>query len=1005
MDDMRKFNELSALLLKDDRKQMIINYYYGENMVYLDHIIKAIKIVKYAEKNKKRAFNTIKTTRAGFTTNCLLACLFLDMKVLIVEPTNAIGYDTVREIMELYVKVTGDKSKIVRAIPSNKDGCSEVVQKLEENEIFGMLPYVLGGNCDECEEYGVFATGMFLPKATTNNCTIKTMMYEKSVLQDGYRPDVLTVTYDKLLTLGGNGTRASFFSGLIAGVDVVVFDEIGHYFTKVESGLEIKNERRIAGVFHTHTLAERVEELEEFVEEIENDYYKSRFKFLINGFVKPFMEGTIDEVLKEGEFPRFYKNCLSEQMIEVVVKRGKSKKKEMMIKTDAIGEIFMELYDMLEDVLEEEEGVKMVELLLELLGVMSSRELVAYSSGGIEFVGEEEVEVKFVNVSATMDELIEKLEKWISKKQVTIFTDATMPAYSFHHFKKKGVVDILFGDPAGTNDSTLIARDDDIGSFGVRRWNLDEKFRSQILSRVKEIVDMVGGQNVVVWCPNKGIYMQMMDVFREAGYGVCNHEAEDKTAIQFTYYNSVMTRGVNSKRRVQVMVGKANKPRGSFKHIAFMQRLQWDVFDNKEIERIAWMNGLEVDEYKDMIDRWSREFKYEGEMIRCNKIPDIIKNYFGYYADAIQKEKTYCDTWQAGSRAKDSMAQELSMIYCLGWRDDEVWEMLKWGGMKNTKYRVRYGDVVRTSQKQMTVIRPPQVMSIKGEYLDDIVGWLQHGLLIPEVVGFGVDLQSGIMNMLMYEDKVNSEDIWMNLSRNLGVGDDSEDWRNGYLVGVIRAFMKYNAFTGDIGVREMSVGEFEFKRNEEREPEIVKELTLYELEIVVQVLRAMYLVKKNKVTYSDVRNRIGVRRDVYGKGLGNNEIEMALNLVMGHDLLRGSSWRLEIRHKGDKKRYRMFKGVEKSVETRRMQKLMMEHGLEYVRRLVIKAVFDWYDGEESLELSPHSLQMLVPGVGGEQIEEVLRFVMEKDVLRDFGLPCEVIEEEVGLCVVRNLARV
>ncbi|MCK5016165.1 MAG: hypothetical protein KAS32_03755, partial [Candidatus Peribacteraceae bacterium] len=151
-DEFERFDKLRGLLNGGEFDDDIVNYYYKHEF-YLSHIVKALEVLDYAEENMGRAFNVIKTTRAGFTTNVVMGCLMTGRKVLLVEPTNAIAYDTVKQIMDLYVGITGDKGKIVRAIPNNVDGCSEVVEKLEGNEFLKLLPFVGSGDCKSCE-YG-----------------------------------------------------------------------------------------------------------------------------------------------------------------------------------------------------------------------------------------------------------------------------------------------------------------------------------------------------------------------------------------------------------------------------------------------------------------------------------------------------------------------------------------------------------------------------------------------------------------------------------------------------------------------------------------------------------------------------------------------------------------------------------------------------------------------------------------------------------------------------------
>ena len=63
---------LEDLLLDDDRKDRIISY-YNKNTVFKPHIIRALNILNIADENMTTGYNIIKTTRAGYTINSILA--------------------------------------------------------------------------------------------------------------------------------------------------------------------------------------------------------------------------------------------------------------------------------------------------------------------------------------------------------------------------------------------------------------------------------------------------------------------------------------------------------------------------------------------------------------------------------------------------------------------------------------------------------------------------------------------------------------------------------------------------------------------------------------------------------------------------------------------------------------------------------------------------------------------------------------------------------------------
>lgn len=188
---MQQLNELlkdlDMLLLKDARKQKVIDYYTNDPK-YIESLVRALKLCK-----NFGASNVIKTTRAGYTTNAILAALYLNRTITVVEPTNKIAEDTVGEALDIYRKSTGDFTKIVRHITSNNRGCSAVIEKIEGSEQEGIegceelneLNYLLGDVCRECNKDTYDLSGIpIIPPSTAEVCMIKTIIEEKIYLFD-----------------------------------------------------------------------------------------------------------------------------------------------------------------------------------------------------------------------------------------------------------------------------------------------------------------------------------------------------------------------------------------------------------------------------------------------------------------------------------------------------------------------------------------------------------------------------------------------------------------------------------------------------------------------------------------------------------------------------------------------------------------------------------------------------------------------------------------------------
>jgi len=1001
---IQQFDDLTSLIPIDHRQDSIYRYYQiSKNQVYLKHILKALKNLKYAENHKEYAWNVVKTTRAGYTTNSVLAGLMRDKTILIVEPTNKILYETITQIMDLYVKITGDDSKKVRQIHSNRDGCSIVVEKLMNNPNFDVLPMITAGRCGECQHIETFENEIYLPKATPTTCTIKTMMNEKRMFKNDYKPDIIAITYDKLLTLGV-GQRGEFFNDLISDVDVVIFDELGHYLSKTTNGITIKETKSTETSSSVKTIYERIKVLKLYAKDIEDEVTKNTILDLIENYVEPWAEKTVKAAFDIKEYPRFLSNSLAEEYIAVKYEKNGNVTYKSILKHEAVREKFGELYECFEDLITEKNSDLMI-LMSQLIEVMSFSKYVIKKSKSIDFDGIDDVHIEELQIVETTDELIEALEQRFKMNQVTILTDATMPAYSFDMIKKKKVVDVFFGDPAKTNSQLLIAQDaHNKQMFSVWKWFRDDDYRDEIIHKIRYVADMVGWNDVVVWSPNKKIHEDLMTEFKKLNYRICDHEIDNKMAIQFTYYNSIMSRGVRCDRRVQIMLGKASKPKGSFKHIAYMQRVNWNVFDDKELKKLAENKGITVEEFKQLVEEWNSKEKnpYRDEYVyRHEDIPEHLTEYFELYADAIQKEKTNQDCWQAGSRAKDAWGTERSILICIGWRDRDVWEMIKWGGVRNIKYKIYAGEVIKVIEGQQSMITPPKVIKLRWweeDIIEDIVFWLNDAELVPKTVGFDVDLQMGITNMLFYEKEITSDVVWTSLNVNLQIGHGDEDWRNGYFMGSINAFRKFNDFGLHVICEELIDGAFKFTLTSTPKPKIKEEINVVELEMILRTLKTAFIIKKKKISVRDIAN--------FNKNIKREDIVKAISQINELNIFNNSSW--ELKFNEGRKEFYIKKEHRQSLENALMRNIYVKYGSDFIKHNIMKEVVRWYQEDDTLTLMPFEIHEQHRDKSTENT--ICRKMLEMNDNNDFtefGIFCTIHkdENENTIKLLRNVANI
>lgn len=996
-DKLREFEKL--LPLNDPRRINILNYYFKEE-IYLPNEIKSLKIIDQAISKPQYIYNIVKTTRAGCTTNIIKGCLYKNKTILVVEPTNEIAYKTVHEIMDIYKNSTNDDSKIVRQIPSNRDGCSDIVRRLEENESLKLVPYIIAGKCKECnfnyKSYSLMQN--YIPKATHEFCTIKTMMDEKEFMGDGYLPDILTITYDKLLTLSG-GERSDFYKALIDNVDVIFFDELGSYITKSEQGLEIQHKEIIEKEEKIKKIIEMKKEVRVFAIKMKNISLRDRILKLLNEFITPFVDGIYNEVIDKDRYPRFINNPLNKENTRIKVKRGDIQVNEWVTKTEAIGTKAKEFYEDLEDLLlnDEERSRKAVLWLIELLQIMPFDKYVAFEQEFIDFDNNTETIHKILKITPLIDEMIKRLEPFMENK-ISFITDATMPAFTFDMFKKP-VIDVYFGDPLNTNNQLMIMNDKRIKkTFSVIRWNKDLEFREDIINRIEKYLKY-HGNNIVIWTPNKNIWREVQLMLQASGYPTCTHENEEEDHVLITYFGSVMTRGVKSDRRLQILLGKANKPKNSFKHIAYMQRIQWRFFSQRELEEMSNRINLSVDEFKNIIENWIKTENYGKFVVRKNKIPPELVNYFDYYSDAIQKERTYMDTWQAASRVKDSKGLNRSTLICLGWRNEEIWEMVKWGSNKSIKYIPYLENAQRVSASQRSLIPPPRVIEL--EDINDAAEWFAGGEIDDRLVGFDVDLQNGVFNMLIKGRKyVDSEEVWLELSKNLMIGETTENCKNGYLVGTIRAFKRFNDFGEEIDCKEINKGDFEFSFTD-MDKKIKSTLTYEELETMSNILKIGYKVKKDKIVYRDVKRYLSNKDDEF--------IKLCLKKIATLNILKNSTWGIQLNENTGN--YEIFKNKQDYLTT--TQKLGLNtvdksHFKDFEKKEILKFVQEWYEKSNELDLDVKEIHEYLFNIKLDIIKEKVKEIA-KTGFENFGLDCGIVIQPSGrgekIKIMRKVAKI
>ena len=818
------------------------------------------------------AFNVTKTTRAGYTTNAILAPLEAKKSILLVEPTNAIAYETVKKAYDIH----GDSTKTIKAIPSNVRGCSKICAKLAKNESLESMPFHLSEDCIKCD-VKAFSTYPEDQKSTEKNCIIKNLIQE---YKSGFKPDIVTITYDKLQVLanakkGKRGSKNNVFREMIDNVDIVLFDEFGEYLFKNDVVCNIRHEMQYAEKIEIETIQSRISHLDDLIKKKYHNHYKF-FEYINDGYVQPFLKQLDCDF---GDLPHPIHNVLFTEKIDIYKEKEKlygtkNNKDESfyMSKAGYLKTLSVAMNDNLEYmILDNKKNVDIVNYFLSLLQIMSDENIIGYSSSTIKHDKDgdgKHIQRKISETNITRDRstLISDIEKWIKSHQATLFTDATMPAFKFSKFSKN-VENIYFGDPAGTNDKTLIVHGQE-QNFSNTKWYKNRDYQTEIIESINKLINQFGSEKIVIWAPNKSIHTQILKLLRKRNINVSSHwEINNSTDAIITYYNSTLTRGVESDRRIQILVGKANKPIGSFRHIAYMQLDNYEYIGIRELNDIALNEEIALDEFTYLVDDFCKGMKhYAGrDVYRFKKtMKEQLITYFEKCSDAIQQSKTYADTWQAASRAKDPKGVEPSIIYCVGWKNTEIIEMAQWG--VNLQYRqpLMYNLKILN---QNTSIPSPKIINYD---LDSMIDWIE-GKKINDNFDVGKDIVLALISQLLNNFEFDNKYFW----RNFQHGD--ADFKNGYLVGATRALKNGNY---QFEIIETSPGMFKYSLDG-------VELKLYpHCDLIIKVLRAAYESKKDNVTYKEIRAKLS-------SNVPDADIKEAMELIKSDYLLYGSTWQIE----------------------------------------------------------------------------------------------------------------
>lgn len=279
---------------------------------------------------------------------------------------------------------------------------------------------------------------------------------------------------------------------------------------------------------------------------------------------------------------------------------------------------------------------------------------------------------------------------------------------------------------------------------------------------------------------------------------------------------------------------------------------------------------------------------------------------------------------------------------------------------------------------------------------------MDGGEIDEKFVGFDVDLESGIFNMLMKgRDYVESEEVWLELSKNLMVGETTETHKNGYMVGSVRAFKKFNDFGEDINCKEIAKGDFEFEFID-KEDANKSQITFRELETIIKILRLGFKNKKDKIIYSDARKNIS-------RNVEDSHIKKCLYIIWKKNLLEDSTWEAKFNMKTGN--VEIVKDAHKEMSISKKishTKMDFEHIKDLDKREILKMILNWYENTSKIDLDVNEIHHRFHHIKITEIKEYIK-EMFKNGFDNLGINCNLIVQPMGrgekIIIIRAVAKI
>ena len=542
-----------------------------------------------------------KVTRAGATTSILLSLINHGFKFVVLEPTNRIIKKT---ILTLGKYLKGKKIIIVH-VPSNRE-CRFIKEEMKLNKHLKRMPY------------------QFLPKECGpkciyyDDCPVTRILREENI-------DGVAFTYDKLAALmlspSEDGIPRQILDKIMEHADYVLLDEAHELVYDKISSLEINKKH---GREYAQKLLENIDNLHNqegnkfddlkylilnYLAIIENPGLREKeveiLELMMNGNIPS------HEKLQAQSIPNPYPNVALERIY--IEKKGSYEPTLM----DKYVKMYLTIKDFTHVVGKFNIKSSDVMALCRMLDIIASETLTIHCQQKYKyksFKGKRAKTRVTVSEICVVDRLrTEALKNFRSRNSKMLLTSATFGDYNYSKLleSEEPIKEVMFGpngDPLNTNAKmTIFADTKSFSAFGKYSTT---SYEEEIKQKCIDIMDIYGAENCLIICKNKEDWRMVKKLFKDTTY-----------KPKVTYYRASAVMGVESDKRVGILIGLAHKP------------------------------GHAFDSMRDTAEK----------------------------SQTLKEEAMHADVDQAASRVKDPAGIEPSIVFAIGCREDDLNNAFHWG--------------------------------------------------------------------------------------------------------------------------------------------------------------------------------------------------------------------------------------------------------------------------------------------------------------------------------------